>query len=219
MNRFEHKDSDFIFPFVEYAPENSDGCLPLILQLHGAGERGNNLSLVDTHGFSKFIADKDIKARFILPQCPSNTFWAARVESILSFIAQLKTRFNVDESRIYLTGLSMGGFGTWFVAMASPSTFAAIAPVCGGGMSWNASVLKKLPIWVFHGSDDTTVLPVYSDMMVEALQKCGADVTYTRLDGVRHNVWDFTYDQALLDWLLSKSKQNPPRKESKCPAK
>ncbi len=206
MNRFEHTANDWAFSFVEYAPDNAEQRLPLIIQLHGAGERGNKLSLVDTHGFSKYIADKNINARFIMPQCPNGTFWAARVESVLAFIEQLKTKFNVDESRIYLTGLSMGGFGTWFISMASPSTFAAIAPVCGGGMSWNASVLKKLPAWVFHGSDDTTVPPVYSDMMVEALKNCGADVTYTRLDGVRHNVWDYTYDEALLNWLLSKSK-------------
>lgn len=209
MNRTEHREGKWKFPFVEYSPSETNEKLPLIIQLHGAGERGEgkeDLSLVDVHGFSSLLKDREYKCRFIMPQCPKNDYWAVRVESILEFIEQLMAEFSVDEDRIYLTGLSMGGFGTWFTATASPKTFAAIAPVCGGGMAWAASALT-MPIWVFHGAEDKTVLPIYSDMMVEKLESVGADVRYTRLEGVRHNVWDNAYTEELLLWLLSKKRK------------
>lgn len=206
MTRTEHREEKWAFPFVKYAPENADGKLPLILQLHGAGERGcgqEDLKLVDVHGFSKLLQKQSYDCMVVIPQCPLDTFWAARVESILELIEQLKKEFPVDESRIYLTGLSMGGFGTWFTAMAKPALFKAIAPVCGGGMPWNASVLT-MPIWAFHGAEDMTVTVRHSDEMVEALEKAGADVTYTRMDGVGHNVWEYAYTDGLMQWLLSK---------------
>jgi predicted peptidase len=140
-----------------------------------------------------------------MPQCPKESFWAARVESILKFIEKLKAEFSADEDRVYLTGLSMGGFGTWFTAMAKPSEFAAIAPICGGGMAWNASVLN-MPIWAFHGAKDTLVDPFHSDDMVRALKENGKDVTYTRVDNVGHNVWENAYNAELVDWLLSKKR-------------
>lgn len=208
MKRTEHNDKKWKFPFVEYAPTVMGEKMPLIIQLHGAGERGNGdeeLPLVDVHGFSKLIKEAEYPCIFVMPQCPKNDYWAVRVESILAFIEQLKAEYPVDEDRIYLTGLSMGGFGTWFTATARPDLFAAIAPVCGGGMAWAAKNLT-MPIWVFHGAEDKTVLPIYSDMMVEKLEAAGADVKYTRLDGVAHNVWEHAYGEELLEWLLSKKK-------------
>ena len=203
MKRIEHRNEKFEFSFVEYIPENASGELPLIVQLHGAGERGDDLSLVDVHGFSKVLAKEDINARFIMPQCPKNTFWAARVESLGSFIKKLMEYFPTDKSRVYLTGLSMGGFGTWYTAMAYPELFAAIAPVCGGGMAWNACVLR-MPIKIFHGTADPIVNVFYSDDMARALGK-RADVIYERLDGVGHNAWDTAYTKDLANWLLSNS--------------
>jgi len=206
MIRTEHRESNWAFPFVSYAPESVNGKLPLVVQLHGAGERGNgqeDLKLVDVHGFSKLLQEQDYPCLTVMPQCPRDTFWAARVESILVFIEQLKQKFPVDENRIYLTGLSMGGFGTWFTAMARPDLFAAIAPVCGGGMPWNASVLT-MPVWAFHGVEDKAVTVRHSDEMVEALQKAGKDGKYTRMDGVAHNVWIHAYNDTLMQWLLSK---------------
>lgn len=210
MNRIEHNEEKWIFPFVEYSPTKSQGKLPLVLQLHGAGERGNGpeeLELVDTHGFSKTIKDGEYPCLFIMPQCRRDTFWVALIESIIKFIDQLKEQYDIDEDRIYLTGLSMGGYGTWFTAMAKPSLFAAIAPVCGGGMAWNAGVLK-MPIWTFHGTEDTTVTTRNTDEMVEALKKFEANVKYTRLENVRHNAWNYAYNEELLNWLLSKTKKD-----------
>ena len=206
MKRTEHREGKWKFPFVKYAPTEaaSDKKLPLIIQLHGAGERGegkDDLSLVDVHGFSKIINDREYDCVFVMPQCPINSFWAARVESILAFIEQLVAEYNIDEDRIYLTGLSMGGYGTWYTAMACPDRFAAIVPVCGGGLAWNAGVLK-MPVWAFHGAEDKSVSPVQSDEMVAKLKALGADVTYSRIDGVGHNVWENAYTEELIDWFL-----------------
>lgn len=208
MNRIEHREDKWEFPFVEYSSNNKNEKLPLIIQLHGAGERGNgkeDLEKVDIHGFSEYLNSFEHNCIVIMPQCPKNTFWAARVESIVKFIEHLKKEYNVDEDRVYLTGLSMGGYGTWFTAMARPDLFAAIAPVCGGGMAWNADVLK-MPIWAFHGAQDDVVSPFQSDEMVESLKACGADVIYSRINGIGHNVWDKAYNKELMEWLLRKKR-------------
>ncbi len=205
MRRIEHREDIYPFQFVEYVPENAGEGLPLIIQLHGAGERGDDLSLVDVHGFSKVLANEDINCRFIMPQCPKETFWAARVESIVAFVEKAVKDFNADPKRVYLTGLSMGGFGTWYTAMARPDLFAAIAPICGGGMAWNAGALT-MPVRVFHGVNDNAVSVNQSDEMVNAIKTRGGNVEYTRMEGVGHNVWEHAYNKALADWLLAYSK-------------
>lgn len=208
MNRIEHREEKWIFPFVEYSPDKMDKKLPLIIQLHGAGERGNgkeDLAKVDVHGFSKYLENAEHECIFVMPQCPIDSFWAARVESIIKFVNQIIDEFDVDTDRVYLTGLSMGGFGTWYTSMAAPHLFAAIAPICGGGMAWNAGVLK-MPVWTFHGVDDATVSVTQTDEMVEALKKFNDDVTYTRMQGVGHDVWKYAYNKELVDWILSKKK-------------
>ena len=207
MIRKEHREEKWAFPFVEYSPSEVKGKLPLIIQLHGAGERGDgsDLSLVDVHGFSNVIKDGEYDCLFIMPQCPKNSFWAARVESLARFIEQLKAEYEIDEDRVYLTGLSMGGYGTWYTAMAYPETFAAIAPVCGGGMAWNAKVLT-MPVWAFHGEDDTAVSVTQSDEMVEAIRKKEGNVKYTRMPNVSHNVWIHAYNDELYNWLLSQKR-------------
>lgn len=208
MNRIEHREDKWIFPFVEYSCGVKNQKMPLIIQLHGAGERGSgkdDLEKVDVHGFSKCIKDVEYNCIVVMPQCPLDTFWAAKVESIIKFTEQVIEEFNADRNRIYITGLSMGGYGTWFTSMARPDLFAAIAPVCGGGMAWNAGVLD-MPVWAFHGVEDSTVSVNQTEEMVSALEKLGRDVIYTRLDGVGHNAWDYAYNEELLKWLLSKSK-------------
>lgn len=205
MNRIEHKDDNQLFKYVEYSPETGSENKPLIIQLHGAGERGNGkeeLRKVDVHGFSKLLENTEYDCTFIMPQCPSDSFWAARVESIVKFIEQKIEEYKADPDRIYLTGLSMGGYGTWFTSMARPDLFAAIAPVCGGGMAWNACALKAIPVWAFHGVVDDTVSVNQSDEMVAALKACGAPVRYSRIEDVAHNVWDYAYNEELMEWLL-----------------
>lgn len=208
MKRIEHREEKWIFPFVEYAPDVKGEKLPLIVQLHGAGERGEgkeDLKAVDIHGFSNYLANNDHDCIVVMPQCPNDTFWVARVESIIRFIEQIKKEFDVDEDRVYLTGLSMGGYGTWFTAMAKPELFAAIAPICGGGMAWNAQVLT-MPVWAFHGSDDNIVSTVQSDEMVAQMRKLNLNVKYSRFDGVGHNAWSLACNRDLMEWLLSKKR-------------
>lgn len=215
MKRYEHNEEKWVFPFVEYSPSEKKENLPLIVQLHGAGERGagnEELHLVDFHGFSKYLKDVERDCIVIMPQCPTNTFWVARVESIIKFIEEIIEEYHIDRERVYLTGLSMGGFGTWYTAMAKPKLFAAIAPVCGGGMSWNAGVLKKIPIWAFHGAEDGVVPVRNSDEMVAKLESLGADIRYSRVENVKHNVWENAYTQELFDWLLSNRKITPVKR-------
>ena len=208
MRVSEHRNPKFNFPFLMYAPENTQEKLPLIIFLHGAGERGcgkDDIFKVAINGLPKFAAENDIPALLAAPQCPTESFWAAKVESVITFIDQLKQNFDIDENRIYLTGISMGGYGTWFTAMARPDLFAAIAPICGGGMAWNAGVLN-MPVWAFHGADDPLVSVTQTDEMVNKLKEFDADVTYTRLDGVSHDVWNYVDYEKLTEWMLSKTK-------------
>ena len=208
MKRTEYRKSEFKFNFVEYLPEVKTSKMPLIIQLHGAGERGNGedeLHLVDKLGFSKHLEKNEYNCIFVMPQCENDSFWAAKVESIITFIEQMIEYYDADRDRVYLTGISMGGFGTWYTAMARPDMFAAIAPVCGGGMDWTAAVLN-MPIWTFHGADDNVVNPVYTELMVNKLTELGLDVKYTKLEGVQHNAWDYTFNEELANWLLSKKR-------------
>ncbi len=206
MKRAEYRGGKWKFSFVAYTTRLTDQKLPLIIQLHGAGERGNGedeLYKVDINGFSEHvIGDETREVMLVMPQCPADSFWAAKVESIIEFTEQLIEEFDIDPDRVALTGLSMGGFGTWFTAMARPDLYCCIAPVCGGGMSWNAGKLT-MPTWVFHGSADEPVPVVYSDLMVNKMQELGLDVKYTRIEGEGHGIWHEVYDMPLLEWLLA----------------
>ena len=209
MVRQEVRDKKFHFNFVMHCPEKWDKKLPLIVLLHGAGERGNGedeLKKVEVHGFSKiFTADKNYECVLVSPQCEENSFWAAKVIYIYEFICQLKEAYEIDEDRIYLTGISMGGFGTWYTAMAYPDEFAAIAPCCGGGMPWNAGVLK-MPVWAFTGDSDTVVKPYNTIDMVEAMKANGLSPRRAVFEGGGNDSWNYTFDEELLNWLLSNKK-------------
>lgn len=207
MIRKEYTENE-IFNYVEYSPADMREGLPIVFQLHGAGEKGDTkeeLALVDVHGFSEFLQDNDRDCIFIMPQCPKESFWTARVESIVKFIEEKIEFYKADKSRVYLTGISMGGYGTWLTTMARPELFSAIAPCCGAGMPWNASKVT-MPVWMIHGADDKTVNVFYSDEMAQRLEAEGKEFIYTRLDGVGHGAWDYTYKAELIDWLLSKRK-------------
>ena len=178
----------------------------MLIQLHGAGERGsggNQLDKVLAHGFSKIVNDQNFNdCILILPQCPPDSFWAAKIESIRKFIDNMMQEFSADPERIYLCGLSMGGFGTWYTAMAYPTLFAAIAPCCGGGMAWNASTLK-MPIWTFHGLEDKVVSPHQTIEMIEALKDKNPHFKYDLYEGVGHNAWNQAFSEQTLNWILS----------------
>ena len=210
MKIIKKLDNEEIFPYIACVPENITGKPAMILQLHGAGERGcgnEDLEMVCRHGFRKIVNDENLKnCILVMPQCPKNTFWVAKIESLRAFIDKMIEKFYVDTDRIYLCGLSMGGFGTWYTATAYPDLFACIAPCCGGGMPWNAGVLK-MPIWTFHGLADTVVSPNQTIEMIEALKKADADLRYDLYEGVGHNSWDIAFSEKTLAWILSNKKE------------
>lgn len=209
MKIVAYSGSDVGFPFIAYVPECLSEHPGLLIQLHGAGERGNGNAELDkvlVHGFSRIVNDDNLKdCILVMPQCPQDTFWVAKIESLKAFIDRVVSLYHIDTGRIYLCGLSMGGFGTWYTAMAYPDLFAAIAPCCGGGMAWNAEVLK-MPIWTFHGKEDTVVSPNQTLEMVEKLKKMNPDFKYTLYDGVGHDSWVRAFSQELLQWLLAQRK-------------
>lgn len=212
MIRKEYQVGQWQFPFVAYFPDNMADNLPMIVQLHGAGERGNGSSelyKVDANGFSHILhGQKEFSCVFIMPQCSTDSFWVAEIPHLYEFILKAVKEFHIDSRRIYLTGLSMGGYGTWYTAMRHPELFAAIAPICGGGMVWNAGVLD-MHIWAFHGTEDSVVYPTETINMINkirCLKKNNHEVKMTLVDKEGHGVWDIAYQEQLLEWLLTKSK-------------
>lgn len=189
-----------------FVPQQYDGKekLPLMLFLHGAGERGDNLDLVKKWGPPKIVADrKDFPFVVASPQCASGKRWDTAAMAAL--VEDLAGRLKIDRKRIYVTGLSMGGYGSWDLMARYPRLFAAGVPICGGGDPGTAEALKKIPIWVFHGDKDTAVPLARSQQMVDAIAKAGGEkATLTIYPGVGHNSWSATYaNDKVYDWLLS----------------
>jgi predicted peptidase len=184
---------------------------PLMLFLHGAGERGTNVQRVAIHGPPKLVkAGKNFPFIIAAPQCAEGERW--QNESLLKLLESIMAEYKVDAGRVYLTGLSMGGYGTWKLALAYPEKFAAIVPICGGGEyidallanRTKAAALRSLPVWAFHGAKDTVVPLEESERMVNALKKVGVqDVKLTVYPEAQHDSWTETYNNPeLYEWLL-----------------
>jgi len=185
---------------------------PLMLFLHGAGERGDDLDKVKVHGPPKLVAQgKDLPFIVVSPQCPNGTWWSApdQIQTLTGLLDEIVANYDVDESRVYLTGLSMGGYGTWSLGATTPDRFAAIAPICGGGEKRMAWRLKEMPIWVFHGAKDSVVPLAQSEEMVEAVKGAGGNPKLTVYPEANHDSWTATYDNPeLYDWFLSHRKRD-----------
>jgi len=193
--------------YLLFVPEDynkdQDKKVPLMIFLHGAGERGSDINKVKVHGPPKIVEKKkDFPFIVVSPQCPENSWWDP--QAVMALVDEIQVKYRVDPDRVYLTGLSMGGYGTWDIAQRYASRFAAIAPICGAGNPLRARNMRNLPIWIFHGEADPVVPVKNSDDMNEALKKVGADVKYTRYPGVGHDSWTQTYDNPeLYQWFLS----------------
>lgn len=195
--------------YLLYEPSNyspTGDPVPLILFLHGRGESNGPLSIVAKWGPPRRLAaGEQMKYLVVSPQCPRESFWSAddQEKRLLELLAHIRTHYNVDEDRIYLTGLSMGAFGTWRLAADHPGMFAAAVPVCGQGDPANGPKLTKLPIWAWHGTLDRAVPFEKSVEMVEAIKAAGgAKVRFTSLEHIGHASWQAAYQSSdLYDWL------------------
>ncbi len=181
---------------------------PLMLFLHGAGERGSDLKKVKIHGPPKIVEkQKDFPFIVVSPQCPEDDWWTDKVEVLINLLDDIVVRYNVDTDRIYLTGLSMGGYGSWALAAKYPERFAAVAPICGGGNRIMAFRLKDVPVWAFHGAKDTVVPLKESEEMVNAMKSLGGNARLTVYPEAGHDSWTETYNnEQLYDWFLEHRK-------------
>jgi predicted peptidase len=190
---------------------------PLILFLHGAGERGSDIWKASIHGPSIYAAQHpDFPFILVTPQCPDDEVWSNEV--LLELLDEVTGKYNVDQKRIYLTGLSMGGFGAWNLGLTHPEKFAALAPICGGGERIEVLLaargfagpvkiknLRKLPVWAFHGAKDPVVPLEESQRIIQALKeaKC-EEVKLTIYPEAQHNSWTETYNNPkLYEWFLA----------------
>ena len=193
--------------YVYSKPDNFDGKkkYPVILLLHGAGSRGDNaISLFSNPFYNEIEKLSDFGFMTAAPQCPCDKTWFDIFEQLISFAEFLYRSDLTDQSRFYCMGASMGGYGTWQLGMSRPDLFAAIVPICGGGMYWNADRLKNVPVHAFHGALDTVVFPEESRKMVDAVNKSGGNAKLTIYPENDHDAWSDTYrDKKLYDWLLS----------------
>jgi predicted esterase len=185
--------------------KDKDQRWPLIVFLHGSGERGNDLSALKDKGPQGFInAGHPLPFIVVTPQCPRREWWSPRRVGLL--VDEIQEKYRVDPKRIYITGLSMGGYGTFDVAAAYPERFAAIAPVAGGENPDIAQRIKSVPTWIFHGAEDGVVPTRYSTAIADKMKQLGADVKVTLYPNVAHEKWEITYDNPdLYAWFLQHS--------------
>ena len=203
-------------PYLVYLPDdynkNLKDSYPLVLFLHGAGERGRDLELIKKHGIPKCINEgKEFPFITVAPQCPLSGWWNfdEYIFSIVNMIDTISKRYRVDQKKIYGTGLSMGGFGILSLAISYPNYFSAIIPICGGADINKLKILNNLPIWLFHGKKDDIYPPESSILIYKMLQNHNPNIKLTIYDDLGHDSWTKTYENdELYKWLL-KFTRNP----------
>lgn len=195
--------------YLLHRPDDAAERLPLVIFLHGAGERGDDLDRVTVHGPPRQVTDgRRLPFVMAAPQCPTDSRWEDHQESLTGLIDELLATLPIDPDRVYLTGLSMGGSGTWSLAARQSDRFAAIAPICGRGDPATAEQLTGLPIWAFHNADDPVVPVAGTTGIVEAIAAAGGDVRATINETGGHDAWTAAYDDPeLYAWLLRHRRQ------------
>lgn len=229
--RFEKRDfADGKLPYRLLKPRayEANKKYPLVIFLHGAGERGSDNMKQLVHGMGQFASDEVMEkypAFVAAPQCPDgqqwvNVPWSAdehtmpkepsdSMQHVFELIDALRKEFSVDEKRIYITGLSMGGFGTWDAIERKPELFAAAAPICGGGDVAQAKAIKDVPVWAFHGDDDGVVKVRRSRDMIAAIKAAGGKPRYTEYPKVGHFSWGPAYnDPELYAWMFDQQRKS-----------
>lgn len=215
LGRFRPADTTVKEPlnFLLFIPTcgaaKTEAGFPLLLFLHGAGERGDNIEAVKVHG-PPMLVETEQKETWpfltVSPQCPEGKYWSP--EQLLQLLDYVVANYPVDPDRVYVTGLSMGGFGTWMLLALDPARFAAAAPICGGGDPGQAENMLDVPIWVYHGASDSVVPVELSEAMVKAIwEKGGKNIKLTEYPGVDHNSWTRTYaNPEFYKWLLKQKR-------------
>lgn len=220
---FETEDGTKV-DYLIYQPKDykKDGekKFPLMIFLHGRGESRGGIEAVAKWGPPQMVArGEELPFIILSPQCPAGDFWSSekQVEVVTELIDEIISSHAVDSQKIYLTGLSMGGFGSWTLAAKFPEKFAAVVPICGAGDPKTADRLKHLPIWVFHGDQDTIIPIKHSAEMVDAIRTAGGTkILYTVLEHVGHNSWSAAYaTPELYSWMLAHTNEKQPKVEEK----
>lgn len=197
--------------YLMYLPKRYDpagDAMPLMLFLHGRGESNGPLAIVAQWGPPMMAAKgEDLPFILVSPQCPREDSWSSAVQQkrIVELLDHIASTYKVDKTKVSLTGLSMGGYGSWRLAADHPERFSAVVPICGGGKPEDADKLKALPIWVFHGQEDKGVPISKSIEMVDAIKGAGGDkIRFTTLEHVGHNCWSAAYaTPEVFQWMLS----------------
>lgn len=199
------------YGYVLQSPENKKDKKPLIVFLHGSGERGSDLEKVKIHGPLKYTKTHQVDAYILAPQCPDNDYWDAEV--LYRLIQKIQKEHSIDPQRIYLTGLSMGGWGAWNLAFAHPEMFASLVPICGFvdrvPMIENCKI-AAIPTRIFHGLLDDVVSADYAITIYKRLKACeNAKVQLTIFDEANHDSWSRVYDNPeIYDWMLAQKRTN-----------
>jgi poly(3-hydroxybutyrate) depolymerase len=197
--------------------EAANGKLPTILFLHGIGESGNDLNVLRRNGFPRNLeGDQAFPFIFIMPQCPSSTEWyytnADNVTAMRMFLDDLIVRFPIDTNRIYITGLSMGGIGSWYFAIKMPTRFAALVPVSFRGDGWSPAPAVNVPVWAFHGAKDGVIPIDKAQVLVDQFSAIGGSIRFTVYPNGSHDgsTWTVTYNNPdVYDWMLRKKRPAP----------
>jgi predicted peptidase len=200
------------YRYLLYLPKEyeKDGAKkwPLLIFLHGKSLRGNNLEKLKRYGLPELIKrGKEFPFIVVSPQCPLGKSWNNN-EWFLPLYRELTKKYRIDLSRIYLTGMSLGGYGVWYTAIRYPEYFAAIIPLCGGGDAKSVCRIKHIPVWTFHGKEDRIVLPEESKKLVDALERCGGNVRFTLLDKKGHDLHHVFHDNRIYMWLLEQNRSD-----------
>ena len=227
-------------PYVLYLPANYDTSksYPVLLLLHGAGERGNDNDLQLFHGVDELYETRQAlmdECIFLVPQCPTDELWvnwpwengnyaldeipeSKALSTVMKILDGVCSNYAADTNRVYIMGISMGGFGTWDALVRHESTFAAGVPLCGGGDPSKADILKEIPIWCVHGTVDSAVPFAGTEEMYNTIKAAGGDrITFEPMEGMNHNIWDYaTTNGALIDWLFAQNLElrYPPAPET-----
>jgi predicted peptidase len=197
--------------YLLYLPEGYDAAgklWPLVLFLHGSGERGASLNAVTHQGLPKLAGGKSLPLILVAPQVAEGEIWS--VDALKALLDEVQAKLRVDPDRVYLTGLSMGAFGAWDLAIANPDRFAALLAISGGGNPVEVCRLKNVPVWIVHGRKDDVIPVSWAEELGRRLERCAGRVKVTIYPDAGHDAWSRTYeDPAVIAWMLAQRRGKP----------